>query len=113
LAKGQVLRAQNRPEEAIPEYETVIAFNRNSPHAIAALEATSTRRWPRKARRRRRGVATQAQVDGLRQQLDEGQKKLSGLKDDLRRGDSDLAILKDQQGKLQLSEPTQGELRPA
>jgi adenylate cyclase len=37
LAKGQVLRAQNRPEEAIPEYEAVIAFNRNSPHAIAAL----------------------------------------------------------------------------
>jgi adenylate cyclase len=37
LAKAQVLRAQNRPEEAIPEYETVIAFNRNSPHAIAAL----------------------------------------------------------------------------
>jgi hypothetical protein len=58
-------------------------------------------------------VQTQAQVDGLRQQLDEGQKKLSGLNDDLRRGDSDLAILKDQQGKLQLSEPTQGELRPA
>ena len=48
-------------------------------------------------------VATQAQLDGLRQQLDEGQKKLSGLKDDLRRGDSDLAILKDQQGKSQLS----------
>jgi tetratricopeptide (TPR) repeat protein len=37
LAKGQVLRAQNRPEKAIPEYEAVIAFNRNSPHAIAAL----------------------------------------------------------------------------
>jgi len=37
LAKAQVLRAQNRPEEAIPEYETVIAFNRNWPHAIAAL----------------------------------------------------------------------------
>jgi tetratricopeptide (TPR) repeat protein len=37
LAKGQVLRAQNRPEEAIPEYEAAIASNRNSPHAIAAL----------------------------------------------------------------------------
>jgi TolB-like protein/Flp pilus assembly protein TadD len=37
LAKAQVLRAQNRLEEAIPEYETVLAFNRNSPHAIAAL----------------------------------------------------------------------------
>ena len=28
-AKGQVLRAQNRYEEAIPEYQTAIAFNRN------------------------------------------------------------------------------------
>jgi tetratricopeptide (TPR) repeat protein len=28
LAKGQVLRAQNRYEEAIPEYGTVLAFNR-------------------------------------------------------------------------------------
>jgi adenylate cyclase len=37
LAKGQVLRAQNRPEEAIPEYEAAISSNRNSPHAIAAL----------------------------------------------------------------------------
>ena len=37
LAKAQVLRAQNRPEEAIPEYKAVIAFNRNWPHAIAAL----------------------------------------------------------------------------
>ena len=37
LAKAQVLRAQNRPEEAILEYETVIAFNRNWPHAMAAL----------------------------------------------------------------------------
>ena len=36
-AKGQVLRAQKRFEEAIPEYETVLAFNRNFPHAIAAL----------------------------------------------------------------------------
>jgi TolB-like protein/class 3 adenylate cyclase/Tfp pilus assembly protein PilF len=36
-AKAQVLRAQNRFDEAIPEYETVIASNRNFPHAIAAL----------------------------------------------------------------------------
>jgi TolB-like protein len=36
-ANGQVLRAQKRFEEAIPEYETVLAFNRNFPHAIAAL----------------------------------------------------------------------------
>jgi adenylate cyclase len=36
-AKGQVLRAQNRYEEAIPEYEAVIASDRNFPHAIAAL----------------------------------------------------------------------------
>jgi adenylate cyclase len=28
-AKGQVLRAQGRYDEAIPEYETVLAFNRN------------------------------------------------------------------------------------
>jgi Flp pilus assembly protein TadD len=26
-AKGQVLRAQGRPEEAMPEYETAIALN--------------------------------------------------------------------------------------
>jgi adenylate cyclase len=37
LAKGQLLRAQNRFEEAIAEYETVLASNRNSPLAIAAL----------------------------------------------------------------------------
>jgi TolB-like protein/class 3 adenylate cyclase/Flp pilus assembly protein TadD len=37
LARGQVLRAQNRYEEAIPEYETVLAFNRNWPLAIASL----------------------------------------------------------------------------
>jgi tetratricopeptide (TPR) repeat protein len=36
-AKGQVLRAQQRFEEAVPEYETVIALNRNWVHAIAAL----------------------------------------------------------------------------
>jgi TolB-like protein len=36
-AKGQVLRAQERFEEAIPEYETVVALNRNWMHAIAAL----------------------------------------------------------------------------
>ena len=37
FAKGQVLRAQGRCEEAIPEYETVLAFNRNSAGAICAL----------------------------------------------------------------------------
>jgi adenylate cyclase len=37
LAKGQVLRAQKRYEEAIPEYETVVAFNRNWLLAIASL----------------------------------------------------------------------------
>jgi TolB-like protein/cytochrome c-type biogenesis protein CcmH/NrfG len=36
-AKGQVLRAQQRFEEAIPEYATVLALNRNWVHAIAAL----------------------------------------------------------------------------
>ena len=36
-AKGQVLRAQGRIAEAISEYEAVVAFNRNFPHAIAAL----------------------------------------------------------------------------
>jgi adenylate cyclase len=36
-AKGQVLRAQGRFEEAIPEYETVIAFNRNWVAAYADL----------------------------------------------------------------------------
>src|SRR6202040_1537788 len=33
--KGQVLRAQNRLEEAIPEYETVIELDRNAPGAYA------------------------------------------------------------------------------
>jgi TolB-like protein/cytochrome c-type biogenesis protein CcmH/NrfG len=37
FAKAQVLRAQNRPRDAIPEYETVIALNRNWVSAIAAL----------------------------------------------------------------------------
>ena len=37
FAKGQLLRAQNRVEEAIPEYETVLAFNRNWVLALAAL----------------------------------------------------------------------------
>jgi adenylate cyclase len=36
-AKGWSLHAQRRWEEAIPEYETVIAFNRNSVGAIANL----------------------------------------------------------------------------
>jgi adenylate cyclase len=37
FAKGQVLRAQGRLEDAIPEYEAAIAFNRNWMHAISAL----------------------------------------------------------------------------
>ena len=36
-AKGHVLRAQARFEEAIPEYETVIALNRNAGYAISCL----------------------------------------------------------------------------
>ena len=36
-ARGQVLRAQGRYEEAIPEYETAIASNRNWVAAISAL----------------------------------------------------------------------------
>jgi tetratricopeptide (TPR) repeat protein len=36
-AKAQVLRAQQRFEEAIPEYETVLTLNRNWVQAIAAL----------------------------------------------------------------------------
>ena len=35
FAKGQVLRAQDRYDEAIPEYETVIALNRNWAHAYS------------------------------------------------------------------------------
>lgn len=37
FAKGQVLRAQRRYAAAIPEYETVIALDRNSMWALAAL----------------------------------------------------------------------------
>jgi tetratricopeptide (TPR) repeat protein len=36
-AKGEVLRAQGRPEEAISEYEIAIASNRNSLYPISAL----------------------------------------------------------------------------
>jgi adenylate cyclase len=36
-AKGQVLRAQSRWEEAIPEYETALAFDRNAAWALHAL----------------------------------------------------------------------------
>src|SRR5262249_4640952 len=36
-ARGQLLRAQGRIEEAIPEYETVLAFDRNSAFALANL----------------------------------------------------------------------------
>ena len=35
-AKGEVLRAQNRLGEALPEYETVLALNRNHVYALAA-----------------------------------------------------------------------------
>jgi tetratricopeptide (TPR) repeat protein len=35
--KGQVLRAQHRCEEAIPEYETALAFNRNGVGALNGL----------------------------------------------------------------------------
>ncbi len=38
-AKANVLRAQGRPEEAISEYETVIAFNRNAVGAVGAVGA--------------------------------------------------------------------------
>ena len=37
FAKAQVLRAQQRFEDAISDYETVLAFNRNWVHAIATL----------------------------------------------------------------------------
>jgi TolB-like protein len=37
FAKGQVLRAQHRYTEAIPEYETVVALNRNWAHAYSHL----------------------------------------------------------------------------
>jgi TolB-like protein len=37
FAKGQVLRAQQRPEEAISEYETVLVLNRNWVNALAAI----------------------------------------------------------------------------
>jgi class 3 adenylate cyclase/TolB-like protein len=37
FVKGQILRAQNRFELAIPEYEAAIAINRNWVNAIAAL----------------------------------------------------------------------------
>jgi adenylate cyclase len=37
FAKGQLLRAQGRCEEAIPEFEVVIASDRNSPNTLFAL----------------------------------------------------------------------------
>jgi tetratricopeptide (TPR) repeat protein len=39
FVKGHVLRAQGRPEQAIPEYETAIALNRNWVFAYLALGA--------------------------------------------------------------------------
>ena len=37
FAKGEVLRAEKRYEEAVPEYETVLALDRNSASALLAL----------------------------------------------------------------------------
>jgi adenylate cyclase len=37
FTKGQILRAQNRHDAALPEYETTIALDRNSVPALAAL----------------------------------------------------------------------------
>jgi tetratricopeptide (TPR) repeat protein len=37
LAKGVLLRAQNRPEEAMPEFETVLTFYPNSTQALHLL----------------------------------------------------------------------------
>jgi tetratricopeptide (TPR) repeat protein len=37
LARGQLLRTERRFDEAIPEFETVIASDRNSPGALFAL----------------------------------------------------------------------------
>jgi tetratricopeptide (TPR) repeat protein len=37
LVRGEVLRAQNRSEEAIPEYETVLALDRNMVVALHEL----------------------------------------------------------------------------
>ena len=37
FARGELLRAQRRYDEAIPEYETVLAFDRNSVSALVAL----------------------------------------------------------------------------
>jgi tetratricopeptide (TPR) repeat protein len=37
FARGEVLRAQRRYDEAIPEYETVLAFDRNSVSGLVAL----------------------------------------------------------------------------
>ena len=37
FAQGQLLRAQRRPEEAIPEYEMALAHNRNWVDALAAI----------------------------------------------------------------------------
>jgi tetratricopeptide (TPR) repeat protein len=37
FAKGNVLRAQNRWDEAIPEYEAALALNHNLVHALLSL----------------------------------------------------------------------------
>ena len=51
FAKGQMLRAQNRPEEAIPEYEMVIASNRNWVGRIQRISAGASS-TPGRSRRR-------------------------------------------------------------
>ena len=42
FAKGQVLRAQDRYEEAIPEYETALALNRNYRERITRISARAS-----------------------------------------------------------------------
>jgi adenylate cyclase len=37
FARGEVLRAQRKYDKAIPEYETVLAFDRNSVSGLVAL----------------------------------------------------------------------------
>ena len=50
--KATVLRAQNRCEEAIPEYETALALNRNPAYALIGLAGvrSSRVRWTRRSR---------------------------------------------------------------
>jgi tetratricopeptide (TPR) repeat protein len=52
MAKGQVLRAQGRFDEAITAYETVIELNRNAAYAISSLANASSLQdpWTRRSR---------------------------------------------------------------